>query len=81
MLWRPPFRVDITDALVPGEKSFSLEVEVTNLGSNRLRWNDLNNVPWKCFSDINMVDINYKRLDASNWSVLRSGLLGPVDVR
>lgn len=73
-----------TAAIPPGvlkEKGNDLEVEVTNLGSNRLRWNDLNNVPWKCFSDINMVDINYKRLDASNWSVLKSGLLGPVVVR
>ncbi len=40
-LWRPPFRVDITDALVPGEKSFRLEVEVTNLWPNRLIGDDL----------------------------------------
>jgi len=62
------------------EKGNVLEVEVTNLGSNRLRWNDLNGVCWKYFSDINMVDIGYKKLDASKWSVLKSGLLGPVSL-
>ena len=76
----PPYEFVIPPSVLK-EKGNDLEVEVTNLGSNRLRWNDLNNVPWKCFSDINMVDINYKRLDASNWSVLKSGLLGPVIVR
>ena len=76
----PPYEFVIPPGVLK-EKGNDLEVEVTNLGSNRLRWNDLNNVPWKCFSDINMVDINYKRLDASNWSVLKSGLLGPVVVR
>ena len=40
VLWRPPFRVDITDALIPGEGSFSLEVEVTNLWPNRLIGDD-----------------------------------------
>ena len=58
-----------------------LEVEVTNLGSNRLRWNDLNKVDWKYFTDINMVDVNYKKLDASRLPVLKSGLLGPVELR
>jgi len=55
-----------------------LEVEVTNLGANRLRWNDLNGVDWKYFSDINMVGMDYKKLDASKWKPLKSGLIGPV---
>ena len=55
-----------------------LEVEVTNLGANRLRWNDINKVDWKYFSDINMVGLDYKKLDASKWKPLSSGLLGPV---
>lgn len=33
-LWKPPFRVDVTDALKPGENR--LEVNVTNLWPNRL---------------------------------------------
>ena len=76
----PPYEFAIPSGVLK-EKGNAIEVEVTNLGSNRLRWNDLNNVQWKYFSDINMVDIDYKKLDASKWSVLPSGLLGPVEVR
>ena len=75
----PPYAFAIPSDVIK-EKGNVLEVEVTNLGSNRLRWNDLNNVNWKYFTDINMVDINYKSLDASKWSVLKSGLLGPVSM-
>ena len=49
-----------------------------HLGANRLRWNDLNGVDWKYFSDINMVGMDYKKLDASKWKPLPSGLLTPV---
>jgi hypothetical protein len=34
ILWKPPFRVDVTDALRAGENA--LEVKVTNLWPNRL---------------------------------------------
>jgi hypothetical protein len=34
VLWKPPFRADVTDALKPGENQ--LEVQVTNLWPNRL---------------------------------------------
>ena len=33
------------------DKGNVLEVEVTNLGANRLRWNDLNGVDWKYFGE------------------------------
>ena len=75
----PPYDFAIP-AGVLGEKGNVLEVEVTNLGANRLRWNDLNGVDWKYFSDINMVGMDYKPLDASKWKPLKSGLLGPVAV-
>ena len=73
----PPYDFAIP-AGVLGEKGNVLEVEVTNLGANRLRWNDLNGVDWKYFSDINMVGMDYKPLDASKWKPLKSGLIGPV---
>ena len=73
----PPYDFAIP-AGVLGEKGNVLEVEVTNLGANRLRWNDLNGVDWKYFSDINMVGLDYKPLDASKWKPLKSGLIGPV---
>ena len=74
-----------SSALKEGENE--LVVEVTNLGANRLRWNDLNGVEWKLFSDINMVGIDfdhgnrYVKLDAAKWDPLASGLLGPVTLR
>ena len=73
----PPYDFVIPEGVLK-EKGNELEVEVTNLGANRLRWNDLNKVDWKYFTDINMVDINYKKFDASQWKPHPSGLLGPV---
>ena len=58
-----------------------LEVEVTNLGANRLRWNDMTGVKWKIFNDINMVGSNYLPLDAAKYRVQPSGLIGPVTLK
>lgn len=70
-----PFRV-LVPALKPtGNK---LEVEVTNVAANRIRDLDRRKVPWKYFHDINLVNINYKPFDASDWPLYDSGLLGPV---
>ncbi len=48
-LWKPPYRVDITDALDPNASSFALEVKVTNLWPNRLIGDDAlpADVEWK----------------------------------
>ncbi len=73
----PPYDFAIPTGVL-SEKGNVLEVEVTNLGANRLRWNDRNGVDWKYFSDINMVGMDYKKLDASKWKPLPSGLLTPV---
>lgn len=73
----PPYRFAIPAGCLKSNAN-RLEVEVTNLGANRLRWNDLQGVRWKCFTDINMVGYDYCPLDASKWPVLPSGLLGPV---
>ncbi len=75
----PPYEFAIPEGVL-AERGNMLEVEVTNLGANRLRWNDINKVDWKYFSDINMVGVDYKKLDASKWKPLKSGLLGPVCV-
>lgn len=73
----PPFRVYI-GALAP---SNTLEVEVTNLAANRIRYMDRNHLPWRVFHDINFVNLDYKPFDASAWPVRDSGLLGPVSLR
>ena len=82
----PPYAFTVpAEILKVGEND--LVVEVTNLGANRLRWNDLNGVNWKYFTDINMVGIDfehgnkYVKMDASRWQPLKSGLLGPVNIR
>jgi hypothetical protein len=71
----PPFRV-VVDNLKPTGNT--LEVEVTSVAANRIRDLDRRGVKWKVFRDINIVDINYKPFDASNWPLTDCGLLGPV---
>ena len=73
----PPYRYDLPSGVLR-EGDNLLEVEVTGLGSNRLRWNDVNGVPWKKFSDINMVDSAYRPLDAAKYPLMPNGLMGPV---
>jgi hypothetical protein len=77
LLWSLPFRTRI-DAkhLKPG--SNTLAIEVTNLASNRIRDLDKRGVKWANFYDANIVNVNYKKMDAANWPVMPSGLLGPV---
>ena len=78
-LWSRPFHLRVGEGLRPGTNT--LEVEVTNLASNRVRDLDRRGVPWKTFHDANVVDIDYKPLDASAWPLRDSGLLGPVTLR
>ncbi len=70
----PPFRV--ISRLKP--KGNKLEVEVTNVSANAIRYYDREGVKWKTFHDINFVNLNYRPFDASNWPLTDSGLLGPV---
>jgi hypothetical protein len=69
IVWKPPFRVDITKALQPGENQ--LEIEVANLWPNRL------------IGDAGLP--SEQRVAWTTWSpftkdtpLLESGLLGPV---
>jgi hypothetical protein len=71
----PPFRVAV-DHLKP--KGNVLEVEVTGTSANRIRDLDVRKVPWKIFYDTNIVNLNYKPFDASQWPLADEGLLGPV---
>ena len=75
--WSLPFRVRIASALLkPGRNV--LELDVTNLAANRIRYMDQNKLPWKIMRDSNVVNINYRPFDASAWPLTPSGLLGPV---
>ncbi|QJE98554.1 glycosyl hydrolase [Luteolibacter luteus] len=74
--WSPPHKIRIKGELKDGPNT--LEVEVTNLAANRIADLDRRKVPWKSFHEINFVNIDYKPFDASAWSPLPSGLIGPV---
>ena len=78
-LWSEPFRLHVGQALSSGKNT--LEIEVTNLAANRIRDMDQRKVNWKYFYDINVVNVNYKPLDASGWELFDSGLLGPVELQ
>jgi hypothetical protein len=71
-----PFKLRVGAFLREGTNR--LEIEVTNLSANRIRDLDLRKVDWKIMKDINIVNVNYRPFDASQWPVEKSGLLGPV---
>jgi hypothetical protein len=75
-----PYRLPIPAGLLKSKDNL-LEVEVTNLGANRIRDLDRRHVPWKIFNNANVMSIKGKPLDASEWPVFESGLLGPVCIR
>jgi hypothetical protein len=71
----PPFRVMVDNLKPTGNQ---LDVEVTSVAANRIRDLDRRGVQWKIFKDINIVNVNYRPFDASNWPLIECGLLGPV---
>ena len=75
--WSLPFRVPIPKGVLK-PKNNVVQVEVTNLSANRIRYMDKKGVIWRKFYDINMVDINYLPFDASRWQPVPSGLLSEV---
>ena len=63
----------------------TLEVIVSNLMANRIIYMDKNNLPWKIFYNTNMParkreNVKNGLFDASSWTPLPSGLLGPVSL-
>jgi len=76
-VYTKPFRLVCT-GLKPSDNI--LEVEATTLAANRIRDMDRRKVQWKYFNDINIVNINYKPFDASNWELVDAGLIGPVNL-
>ena len=76
----PPYDFAIPAGVLKARGN-ALEVEVTNLGANRLRWNGVNKVDWMYFDDINMIGFGYKPMEPAKWSPRKSGLLGPVAVK
>jgi len=75
--WSIPFNMDVPPGILKA-KNNTLEIEVTNLSANYMRLRDRQSPDWKKFYDINIVDITYKKFDASSWEPMPSGLLGPI---
>lgn len=76
--WSLPFRVPFTADML--STSNRLEIEVSNLSANRIRYLDKTGVNWKKFYDTNMVDIRYQPFNAAKWEPVPSGLLGTVQL-
>jgi len=78
IVWRPPFRVDISKAVKSGENK--LEVMVVNSWRNRLIGDS------KLPKDKRLTWTNIKVLDRTiskrrpKWELEESGLLGPVKI-
>ena len=74
-----PWEVRFPARLLKAGKN-TLAIDVTSTGANRLKWLDAKKpYEWQIFTDINMVDINYKKpFDASRWPQHEAGLKGPV---
>lgn len=76
ILWSIPFEAKVGKYLKAGNNS--IKIEVVNLMANRIRDMDIKKIKWRNYHEINFVDINYKDFDAAKWSVMPSGLVGPV---
>ncbi|MGK7395720.1 MAG: glycosyl hydrolase [Candidatus Cyclobacteriaceae bacterium M3_2C_046] len=66
------------EVVIPGhfiKGSNKLELRISNLMANRIKWLDQKNIEWRKFYDINLVNIHYKKWDTSVWDLLPSGLL------
>ena len=75
-LFAVPYRVDITPYVKKGKNK--LEIEVSNLGANRISKLDREGVEWRKFNEINVVDLNYKNTRYDQWTPMPSGLCSPV---
>jgi len=78
ILWSIPFQARIGKYLKEGNNA--IKIEVVNLMANRIRDLDIRKIQWRNYHEINFVNIDYKEFDASKWSVMPSGLLGPVAI-
>ncbi|MBL6665524.1 MAG: glycoside hydrolase [Flavobacteriaceae bacterium] len=71
-LWSNPYEMTIGNLK---KVKNTLRIQVTNLGSNRIKAKEARGEPWKIFYDINMVSLDYNPFDASKLDVLKAGLL------
>lgn len=75
-LFAVPYTVDITPYIKKGKNT--IEVEVSNLGANRISRMDRDGIEWRKFEEINVVDLNYKNTLYDRWTPVPSGLCSSV---
>lgn len=75
--WSVPFTINL-GKLKKGKNE--LKVQVTNLSANRVRDMEKKGKEWKIFYEINMVDKDYNKFDATKWAPMPSGLTTPVTI-
>lgn len=78
IVWSNPFEINIGKYLKKGKNT--IQIEVSNLMANRIRFMDQNKIQWRNYHEINFVNIDYKAFDASNWKVQPSGLDGNIQL-
>lgn len=78
MVWSLPFEINIGKYLKKGKNT--IQIEVSNLMANRIRYMDQHKIEWRNYHEINFVNIDYKPFDASNWTVQPSGLDGEIQL-
>lgn len=70
--WAAPFKLKTGDLLEGNNK---IKIKVTNLAANRVRDMEMRGEEWKIFHEINMVNKDYEKFDATKWDPMPSGLL------
>ncbi len=75
-LFAVPYRIDITPYIHKGRNT--VDVEVTNLGANRISRMDRDGIEWRKFEEINVVDLNYRNTRYDRWTPMPSGLCSAV---
>ncbi|MGO4708349.1 glycosyl hydrolase [Chryseobacterium sp. 2TAF14] len=78
IVWSLPFEISIGKYLKKGKNT--IQIEVSNLMANRIRYMDRNKIRWRNYHEINFVNIDYKAFDASDWKVQPSGLDGEIQL-
>jgi hypothetical protein len=77
IVWKPPYRIDITEAARPGQNN--LEIEITNTWANRLV-GDAHLPPDKRFCKTNITYSGTPGVAWKNIPLRPSGLFGPVQL-
>lgn len=75
-VWSLPYTINIGHFLKSGTNK--IEIDVTNLPSNRIRDYDMRGEDWRIFKDINIVNISYNESIYNTWDVESSGLTSSV---